>query len=241
MLYANYMSIKPERIKKILRTMPALSSHHHYVSYHYWLTLAAWRTITSLAWISSSLKWEQYFLSNLQDLPYWIFQLQTSDGLSWEPLGTTACLRLIHKDRASVRVREEFSHSSTSLISSPISLIQCQQYPSMFMLGANAAHLLCSREAGGSAQKDYLLLYQAPPGKTEHLPRLTSLCSWACKKKPSCTQLFCPYFSEPGPGETKKQLLLLSQDKAWGWGPQNTAIHILVWGLGINNEPNCSN
>jgi len=35
MLYANYMSIKPERIKKILRTMPALSSHHHYVSYHY--------------------------------------------------------------------------------------------------------------------------------------------------------------------------------------------------------------
>ena len=198
---------------------------------------------TSLAWISLSIKWEQYYLSNLQDLPYWIFWLQTSDGLSWEPLGTTACFRLTHKGRAPVRVREEFSHSSTSFISSPTPLIRCRQYPSMFMLGANTAHLLCSREAGGSAWRNHFLLFQAPPEKTEHLPQLT--CGHSAPEHVRKSQIVdsCSALTALtlGLGRLRNNFFSYPQDKAWGWGPQNTAIHILVWGLGSNNEPNCPN
>lgn len=156
----------------------------------------------------------------------------------WEP-------RLVSgwsTDRAPVRVRQKFSHSPTNLISSPISLIQCQQYPSMFMLGANAAHLLCSREAGRNAWRDHFLLYQAPPEKTEHLPQLT--CGHSAPDHVrkdqvvhSCSTLISLNL---GLGRLRNNFSC-PQDKAWGWGPQNTAIHILVWGLGSSNEPKCPN
>lgn len=172
-----------------------------------------------------------------------LWDLSTSDGLSWEPLGTTACFRLTHKDRAPVRMREEFSHFSTSLISSPISLIRCRQYPSMFMLGANTAHLLCSREGGGSAWRDHFLLFQAPPEKTEHLPQLT--CGHSAPEHVRKSQIVdsCSALTSLtlGLGKLRNNFFSYPQDKAWGWGPQNTAIHILVWGLGSNNEPNCPN
>ena len=167
------------------------------------LTLVAWRTVTSLTWISSSVKWEQCYLMDpsTSDLRWAFLPLRAPETKAW--------LRLTHKDRAPTRVGEGFSHSSASFISSSISLIQCQQYPSMSMLGAIAAH--CS--VPGKLVEGMEGPLPAPSAtiwKTGHLPQLT--CGHTAPEHVRKSQVvhgfpalgvfpsWCPHFFEPGPG-----------------------------------------